>query len=83
MIKIVQKKGRTKATIKGEPYDICLETVHLIVRLIERLVEVDRPFGIDVAKAVIKAMKQRLPDLQDFSETEVKEEGDKEDAASV
>lgn len=83
MIKIIQKKGRTNAKITGEAYDVCLEATYLIVRLVERLVEVDRKLGLAVASTVIKALKQRLPDLRDFPETDVKEEGGKNDADDV
>ena len=83
MIKIVQKKGKTKAKITGEAYEIGLEATHLIVRLVEGLVEANRPIGLAAASTVVKALKQRLPELRDFPETDVKEEGDKNNADDV
>lgn len=83
MIKIVQKKESTKATIKGESDDVCVEALYLIVRLVERFVEADRAFGLAVAQTVIMALKQRLPDLKDLPETDAKEEEGEDHADDV
>ena len=45
MIKLITKKGKTKATLKGEAKDVAAEIAHTAVGMVEHLIGVDKAYG--------------------------------------
>lgn len=45
MIKLITKKGKTKATLRGEAKDVAAEIAHTAVGMVEHLIGVDKACG--------------------------------------